>query len=359
MINTLLLYCRAGFEPECAAEIQALADREQAWGYAQTERGTGYVLYHCQDPDSTRALARLPVAELIFCRQLIRGELMTLTDRNDRISPLMEWAQVQGPFRDFWVETPDTNEGKELSKLCRKLTVPLRQRLRQTKTLDRESPWWLHVCFLSGDRVFVGSSHVGTHCPHPMGIVRLRVPRDAPSRSTLKLDEALLTLFDEQERQRCLKPLSRAVDLGASPGGWTYQLVRHGMRVTAVDNGPMNKQLMDNGDVEHIHADGFTFEPKHKPVTMLVCDMVDKPMRVAELMASWAVKGWTQHAVFNLKLPMKQRYSAVQECLDRIEKRLQDADIQALMLVKHLYHDREEVTVRLSVLQRTESVIED
>lgn len=358
MINTLLLYCRAGFEPECAAEIQDFADREEAWGYAQTERGSGYVLFHCQDPESTRRLARLPVAELIFCRQLIRGETIALTDRNDRISPLMEWAQQQGPFRDFWVEAPDTNEGNELSRLCRKLTVPLRQKLKQHKTLQKDSPWWLHVCFFTGEQAFVGSSHVGTHNPRQQGITRLRVPKDAPSRSTLKLDEAFLVMFEQEERERFLKPMARAVDLGASPGGWTYQLARYGMRITAVDNGPMNKVLMDSADIEHIKADGFTYEPKHKPVTMLVCDMVDKPMRVAELMAAWVVKGWTQHAVFNLKLPMKRRYDAVRDCLERIEKRLMDADIEALMLVKHLYHDREEVTVRLSVLQRAEPLIE-
>lgn len=40
-----------------------------------------------------------------------------------------------------------------------------------------------------------------------------------------------------------------AVDLGACPGGWTYQLVKRNMWVSSVDNGPMAQSLMDTGQV--------------------------------------------------------------------------------------------------------------
>ncbi|WP_285527584.1 SAM-dependent methyltransferase, partial [Escherichia coli] len=50
-----------------------------------------------------------------------------------------------------------------------------------------------------------------------------------------------------------------AVDLGAAPGGWTWQLVNREMRVTAVDNGPMAENLMYSGLVDHQKVDGYQY----------------------------------------------------------------------------------------------------
>lgn len=38
----------------------------------------------------------------------------------------------------------------------------------------------------------------------------------------------------------------------------------------------------------------------------MVCDMVEKPAKVAALMAQWLVNGWCRETIFNLKLPMKK-----------------------------------------------------
>ena len=84
-----------------------------------------------------------------------------------------------------------------------------------------------------------------------MGIPRLRMPKDAPSRSTLKLDEAFHVFVPKDEQESRLQPGMRGVDLGSSPGGWTYQLVRRGMMVQAIDNGSMAESLMETGQVKH------------------------------------------------------------------------------------------------------------
>lgn len=52
-----------------------------------------------------------------------------------------------------------------------------------------------------------------------------------------------------------------AVDLGACPGGWTYQLVQRNMWVSSVDNGPMAQSLMDTGQVTWLREDGFKYRP--------------------------------------------------------------------------------------------------
>jgi 23S rRNA (cytidine2498-2'-O)-methyltransferase len=174
-----------------------------------------------------------------------------------------------------------------------------------------------------------------------MGIPRLKLHADAPSRSALKLEEALLTLLDEDERARLLQRGMHAADLGAAPGGWTWVLARHGLRVTAIDNGPLRAHVLDTGLVEHERADGFRWQPP-RPLDWMVCDMVEQPRRVAARMAEWFREGWCRQAVFNLKLPMKKRWDETVLCLDLFrEQARRPLELRA----RQLYHDREEITV--------------
>jgi 23S rRNA (cytidine2498-2'-O)-methyltransferase len=193
---------------------------------------------------------------------------------------------------------------------------------------------------------------IGTSDPYNsaaaiMGIVRQSMPAEAPSRSTLKLAEAIEVFMDRSEQTRLLRQGMTAVDLGAAPGGWTWQLVRRGIRVTAVDNGPMKGVLTKHPLVEHLKQDGFKFAPR-KTVDWLVCDMVEKPSKVAKLIEDWFAAGWCRHAIFNLKLPMKQRLAALDSALGGIRKRLDEEGINYRIMTKQLYHDREEVTVFLT-----------
>jgi 23S rRNA (cytidine2498-2'-O)-methyltransferase len=222
--------------------------------------------------------------------------------------------------------------------LCKSFGNALIGALKKARLLDAVAPKRLHVFFPQGDKAYLCAADPGACAPWPQGIPRLKFPREAPSRSTLKLEEAFVSLLSEDEQRRWLKPGMRAVDLGAAPGGWTYQLVRRSIHVSAVDNGPMDRALLDSGLVEHLRADGFRYRPK-KPVDWLVCDMVEQPRRIAELIAQWLGAGSCQRAIFNLKLPMKKRYEETQSCLARV--RAVASDVRA----RQLYHDREEITV--------------
>ena len=63
---------------------------------------------------------------------------------------------------------------------------------------------------------------------------------------------------------------------------------------------------------------------------------------------AWFAAGWCKHAIFNLKLPMKQRVAALDSALGGIRKQLDEEGINYRMMAKQLYHDREEVTVFLT-----------
>ncbi|RCU48846.1 MULTISPECIES: 23S rRNA (cytidine(2498)-2'-O)-methyltransferase RlmM [Corallincola] len=350
-MNALLLYCRPGFEKECAAEITQRAMSVSA-GYAEAKPNTGYVLYRCfTEGDAEYLVRRLQFWRLIFARQMIAC-VAHLQDMSveDRISEVVAAASEFPLCGELMVEPVDTNEGKELSKFCRKFSVPLRQALRKHRKLTdkpkADKPVF-HLCVLDGAEMMLGYSIPGNNSRFEMGIPRLRLAKDAPSRSALKLEEAFMTFVPPEEMEKRVTSGMNAVDLGASPGGWTYQLVRRGMMVSAVDNGPMDEGLMETGQVKHFMADGFGFEPKRKNITWLVCDMVEKPGRIARLMGQWLANRWCEEAIFNLKLPMKQRFSEAERCLELMKQFLRDEGVRYQVTAKHLYHDREEITVHL------------
>jgi 23S rRNA (cytidine2498-2'-O)-methyltransferase len=339
------LYCRPGFENECAAEIQAQAMAHQISGYCKARPDSGYVIFSAHEPEAD-LFGVLTLEALIFTRQwfAVHGLLNDLP-LADRIGPVVNLLQQKAlTYADFFLETPDTNEGKELLKLCRALHKPLLAALEAEQLYSAESIYRLHICFLSTHAAYIGYVPLANSSSWLMGIPRLRSPRQAPSRSTLKLEEAFLRLLSDDERQQELHSGMRAVDLGAAPGGWTWQLVQRHMSVTAVDNGPMQPALLESGLVDHVREDGFRYQPAKK-VDWMVCDIVDKPKKVTDLMARWLTAGWCRRTIFNLKLPMKKRYQEVQQCLALLEQRLVGAGIGASIRCKQLYHDREEVTV--------------
>jgi 23S rRNA (cytidine2498-2'-O)-methyltransferase len=360
----LLAYCRPGFEPELAAELTARAAERDHWGHAATERGSGIARYVCASAPMLERQLRFD--ELIYARQKLLGlAQLDGLDPKDRITPLLAALEAARDdlvasatravdsgasgsasmrFGDLVVEHSDSDEGRELAGLARGFGNALRPALRKpgwlTDKEDARKPR-LHVLLHSGTRMALAVSRVEDSSPWPGGIPRLRQPPNAPSRSAAKLDEALHTLLDDEERKTLLRDGFRAADLGAAPGGWTWVLVRAGLRVIAVDNGPLKEPVAGHPQVEHLRADGFRWQPA-RPLDWMVCDMVEQPRRVAERMAQWFREGWCRNAVFNLKLPMKKRWDETVLCLDLF--RAQAGELKALR-AKQLYHDREEITV--------------
>jgi 23S rRNA (cytidine2498-2'-O)-methyltransferase len=281
-----------------------------------------------------------------FARSIFVGDGPHGLSERDRITPLLALARAhEPPFETLWLETPDSNEGKARSGLCRRLAVPLESAAAAAGLIVSDEPRGLrlHALFTDSASAFVGTSRKATGSPWPMGIPRLSMPRAAPSRSTLKLAEALLTFLTEAERSRLVKPGMRAVDLGAAPGGWTWQLAERGLRVTAVDNGPLKGEIADDPLVEHLRVDGLTWRPR-RMVDWMVCDIVLQPSRIAALVAAWIADGQCRRTIFNLKLPMKKRYAEVDRCVAIIGETLEKRRLRYVLKLKQLYHDREEIT---------------
>ena len=349
MPAAVVALCRAGFEPEAAADLARIARAASIDVSVAPGRGGGFVVASAPrlDPEAWRraALAQPP----IFVRSLFAGSgphAIASRDvaRPDRIAPLVDaFASLEGaPFRAPWIEYADTNDGKALSTLARALDARLTQALRGRGIVVDGARLQAHAFLVDGATAYVGASDDATGSPWPLGIPRLRLPRDAPSRSTLKLAEAIAVFLGDREKSLMHEGQS-AVDLGAAPGGWTWQLVERGLHVTAVDNGALDPSLARHSNVEHVRADGLAWRPK-RPVEWLVCDIVDRPSRVAAVVAEWIATGAAAQAIFNLKLPMKKRDDEVQRAAASIRDRLAAEGVEATLALRQLYHDREEVT---------------
>ncbi len=168
-MKQLLLYCRSGFEKECAAEIQDKAGQFGVFGYCKLKANDAFIIFEAYDGAALeRFFSDFPFSKLIFVRQwaLIIGDWLELP-AGDRIAPVLETLQSGdvgneiGSIGELRIEYPDTNDGKELSTLARKLTVPLRQSLRQAglmlKKENLRAPV-LHMFMQSGQKALLAVS---------------------------------------------------------------------------------------------------------------------------------------------------------------------------------------------------------
>jgi len=131
--------------------------------------------------------------------------------------------------------------------------------------------------------------------PFTKGEVPVPNDRNAPSRAFAKLVETELRLG------RRIQPGEVCVDLGASPGGWTWVARQRGARVIAVDRSPLRDDLMNDSAVTFVRGDAFGYEPA-RPVDWLVCDVIAAPERSVELVLEWARRRWMRHFVVTIKL---------------------------------------------------------
>lgn len=349
-LHQIMLLCRPGFEKECATELLEAAAELDFSAYIKLKHNSGYAhLASTENIPVMPLLQQIGFNELKFSRQWFAcGNKLADLPENNRTVPLITMAKQLGTelgqvFNDVELSYADTNEGKSLNKFCKSFKPHLFKALKQNRLLAVHSPYRLHLFFLDSSTAWLGASPTDNSSLNAMGIPRLRMPKSAPSRSTLKLDEAIQWFLGDREKQ-LFKAGMTAVDLGAAPGGWSWQLVKRGLFVTAIDNGPINKELMQTGMVEHLRVDAFTYKPASK-VQWLLCDMAERPLHVSRLIARWFIQRDCRAAIFNLKLPMKKRLQTVVECRLLLQASLDKAGITHSIQIKQLYHDREEVTV--------------
>lgn len=137
------------------------------------------------------------------------------------------------------------------------------------------------------------------HCssPFPHGEVHFVEDRTGPpSRAYLKLWEAL-TLLGQRPG-----PGELCLDLGSSPGGWSWALAGMGARVISVDKAPLAPEVARLPGIEHRRESAFALDPAAVgPVDWLFSDVVCYPARLLRLVERWLAAGTCRRFVCTLK----------------------------------------------------------
>ncbi len=103
-----------------------------------------------------------------------------------------------------------------------------------------------------------------------------------PNRAYLKLFEAL-TLFGVVPG-----PGDTCLDLGSSPGGWTWVLQQTGARIISVDKAPLDPKIAHLSGVEFRQESAFGLDPqKVGKIDWLCCDIACYPERLLDLVHKW------------------------------------------------------------------------
>lgn len=119
---------------------------------------------------------------------------------------------------------------------------------------------------------------------------------DPPGRAYLKLWE-VFTILGVSPR-----PGELCVDLGASPGGWTWVLGTLGARVFSIDKAPLAPNVAALPGVAHCIGSGFGLDPRHAgAVDWLFSDMICYPERLLETIRRWIEVGECRNYVCTLK----------------------------------------------------------
>jgi 23S rRNA (cytidine2498-2'-O)-methyltransferase len=133
--------------------------------------------------------------------------------------------------------------------------------------------------------------------PVPHGEVRFVEDRlGPPSRAYLKLWEAF-TLIGHHP-----KAGERCIDLGASPGGWSWALQKLGADVISVDKAPLDPAIAALPGITHLRQSAFALDPAEiGPIDWLFSDLICYPARLLSLVRRWLEHGRVRNFLCTIK----------------------------------------------------------
>ena len=165
--------------------------------------------------------------------------------------------------------------------------------------------------------------------PFPNGEMRFVEDRSGPpSRAYLKLWEALTVIGARPA------PGEICLDLGSSPGGWSWALAQLGARIISVDKAPLAPEIARLPGVEAVAESAFALDPRSVgPVDWLFSDIVCYPARLLALVARWLAAGACRNFVCTIKFQGETDHDTARRF----------AAIPGSQL-RHLFHNKHELT---------------
>ncbi|WP_298623959.1 SAM-dependent methyltransferase [uncultured Legionella sp.] len=147
----------------------------------------------------------------------------------------------------------------------------------------------------------------------PQGICQFIEDKvNPPNRAYLKLWEALFLLGHYPQKGQT------ALDLGASPGGWTYVMQSFGTKVTAVDKAKLDEKIAGLPGVHCLQQSAFALEPStlEHSYDWVLSDVACYPDRAYTLIKKWIESGKAKQMIFTIKLQGKTNLAALKQFQD-------------------------------------------
>jgi 23S rRNA (cytidine2498-2'-O)-methyltransferase len=132
-----------------------------------------------------------------------------------------------------------------------------------------------------------------------------------PSRAYLKLWETFTLLSVKPQ------PGETCIDLGSSPGGWTWVLQGTGARVISVDKAPLDPSVAALPNIDYRTASAFALDPKtfaaDRPLDWLFSDVICYPKRLLTLVQKWMAAGAAKRFVCTIKFQGETDFETMRE----------------------------------------------
>ena len=217
--------------------------------------------------------------------------------------------------------------------------------IRDAESQDGESPTLF--CLVGEEGLFCGvQSPRRSNGFHPGGTRFIR--QSAPgmiSRAGAKIAEALhhLALYRGAPESG-----SHWLELGASPGGMTSELLKRNYRVTAVDRAPLDDRLLKSGDLQAVRMDAASYHPVDDTTYDAILsdmngDALESIAQVVRLSRNLRQGGLV---IFTLKTPGVTAFGEINRLSATVSGIAAAADLRLISLT-HLTYNRHEFTVFL------------
>lgn len=164
--------------------------------------------------------------------------------------------------------------------------------------------------------------------PFPFGEVNFSEDRKPPNRAYLKLWE-LMSLYGVEP-----KAGDFCLDLGASPGGWTWVLQTMGCQILAIDKAPLDPFVAKLNGVSFRRGDAFQINlDEFSQVDWIFSDVICYPERLLEYISIWMKNEKVKNIVCTVKLKgepdvkLWQKFQSIPDSQTR-----------------HLWHNKHELT---------------
>lgn len=333
----VLALCQPGFEAECRAEL-SLAGPTECGEVSAGAFAAGAVVVPGQEPSRPSGGWCFPQVLAPIAAELKAPSVNSAA--RALVAGFSEWIRgerLEGAwpclFRCAAVDGLSAHASAVQAEFLRQLRERL-ARVSRLAVVDAPRGDGLHAGLL----VFFTAKGEAVLARHFWQGGQRRMADDpaAPSRSYLKIEEAFQILGVEPAQGESV------VDLGAAPGGWSYSAAKRGARVVAVDNGPLKGGALGHPLIQHLREDAYSHRPA-APVDWLLCDLVDDPHEVWRLATRWIEHGWCRRFVVNLKCGRADAARLLAEL--RAPHGLLRDRCGGGWAVRHLHHDRDEITV--------------